>query len=511
MSFLEQVKNLFTAIKNNDINTVRDILTVNPDAVRLPIDDETDSYSPLWEAMLLGHAEIVRVLIDFGADVYERFTFKSGKLKWYSLTFLHGMSFFKDNWEKYEKVAEILISHGGASVNAYYNPLKKIPFELAVERGNIKCAEFLIKNGAKISVSKNFGLALIDRLQNDDSMKIVLCAPKVNQKEMLELLINTPRFNPKFHMKRLRFDCVLYILTVATLIPDGIDFAEIVKILINVGVPVNGRDNCNQSSLEFAVNLQNIELVSVLIQKGADVNAKSFQGSFPLFIAVLRSNFQIADLLLLNGANINAKTIKGLSALHIACYKRHEELTELLLQKGANLNVETDSHMTPFYYLEPHKYKQSDVSLINIMIREIAKEKFFDESAVSKKDLVLLQLHSKTREFFEKCLEELKQMANTKFYAPYSYVYILKMSKVNMKKLANLFKNTECVTGFHANIDKFSYYKSMLIKIFKEAIQVRDKTLMVESRLKYTFGESLPNVILRKLAHNLTNDDLPVS
>lgn len=80
-------------------------------------------------------------------------------------------------------------------------------------------------------------------------------------------------------------------------------------------------------------------------------------------------------------------------------------------------------------------------------------------------------------------------MLNTKFYANFTYYKVLNMSN---------------------NIKKFSYYKTDLQCILKEAIQAKNKLKATESRLKSTFSDFLLDVVLRKLSTNLTANDLPL-
>lgn len=69
-------------------------------------------------------------------------------------------------------------------------------------------------------------------------------------------------------------------------------------------------------------------------------------------------------------------------------------------------------------------------------------------------------------------------------------------------------KNEEFVKKFEQNLS-FSYYGNELRRHFDEAILVRDKSLVVESSLNFTFGNFFPKLVLNKLAENLTVEDLP--
>lgn len=47
--------------------------------------------------------------------------------------------------------------------------------------------------------------------------------------------------------------------------------------------------------------------------------------------------------------------------------------------------------------------------------------------------------------------------------------------------------------------------------ILKEAFQVKNELETVQSRLKSMFGNFIPDIVMRKLAENLTSEDLPLS
>lgn len=163
---------LSRAIQTYDIESVRSILLKNPEVVNTTRDIPQGMCSPLWEAMICGYEEIIEILIDFGADVNEKYIFE--KNYFYNRTYLQCLSFF-NNWESSQKVGEILISRG-ADVNA------SLP--LAIKQGHVECVEFLLKNKSKL-----------------DSTSVVLDAPKTTQKEILKLLIKYVSLDLNGHSK----------------------------------------------------------------------------------------------------------------------------------------------------------------------------------------------------------------------------------------------------------------------------------------------------------------------
>lgn len=288
------------------------------------------------------------------------------------------------------------------------------------------------------------------------------------------------------------------------------DVLEITDILIDSGVPINEHDNTGCTPLDDAIRKENIELVALFIKKGADVNkANSSLTMLPLYSAVLFNNFDLVNLLILNNAKVNAKIRGGLTALHAACERHYEQLIALLIQKNADISAEDKDGDTPFFFLDPEN--DNYTQCMKIMVKEIAKRNF-NGLLVSQVDLNSIQASTESRKYFESCVEELTQMSTTKFYVTYSYNHVLKMRK-NINKLASLTKNEEFVASFEKNLTfppKFPYYENDLRRIFEEAIQARNESEVLISRLYLAFGDFFPEIVIRKLEENLSLHDLPL-
>lgn len=153
MSFRDAAANLTQAIKLNDIETIRSLLAENPDVIHCGkvSDLPKDWISPLWEAMLRGNEKIVDLLIDFGADVNEKYSSEENE-SFYGLTFLHCVPHLGD-YKMGIKVAEILIRRG-ADVNALCNSNKNTPLGNAIYASNVEYAEFLLENKATLRIGK---------------------------------------------------------------------------------------------------------------------------------------------------------------------------------------------------------------------------------------------------------------------------------------------------------------------------------------------------------------------
>lgn len=298
---------------------------------------------------------------------------------------------------------------------------------------------------------------------------------------------------------------------------------EIAEILINSGISVDETDYYGCTPLLRAIPFFNFfqhfyfsitrdfptfSLIKFLIKRGADVNKANRKNESPLMRASEFGNLNLVDLLLAHGAEVNAKDNEGSTALHKACQENNRQVMSLLIQRGAEISVENESGQTPFSLLIPNNWNNNYDQCSMVMIQELSKL-IFGNLSICKVDMDLILKNPKNCEYFEKCLAELEQMKNTNFYGSYSYYSVLKRS-LSMEKLARLTKNEEIFQDFERNISLFPCYKKDLRKIFLEVYLVKRQMEIIEFRLNLVFGDFLPYVVLRKLADNLTVEDLPL-
>lgn len=494
----KQVEALRHAIKMGDTETLRAILLRDSEIVRHQIDIDHIISTPLFEALLnYKNEEIIKLLIDFGANVNERVFY--GKVE--TFTFLQLLVYFPD-CKVIKKVAQILIDNG-ADVNATYNDsTQQTALQMAIKRGNVEYTEFLLKNDARFVGGPEW-----DRT---NPMNFVMEAPKTTQTQLLQSLI-------KHGMKIMdtrsqdihKRDYLQVAIQTERVCPDKIDLVGIAKILLNSGLPVQYPDD-NFSKLHLAAFLGNNDLISMLIDRGADINLRcQYDGQSPLFLAACKNNLYTVDFLLSKGADVNTKTSYGETALHIACEYKNLKMIELLVRNGAQISPgDSRRGFTPFSLLGLQKYKESNDLCVDFMVQEIAKLKFFEDIYVSEKDMNLIKVHPEIEKLYQSCREELSLLSSIKFYTCYSYSFVLNRSKTNVKKLANLTKNREFVQKFETNLILFPQYQNELRRIFHEAIQFRDRLLIVYSRLQSVFESIFPDVIINKLADSFTAEDL---
>lgn len=443
------------------------------------------SSSPLWKAAAKGDYEYVKKFLKSSSIKKKKEIFLDEDSDW--PTILHYMGDkAKPCTENHIKVGEILIAHG-ADLNhqdTSFGSANGSPVQYAINKGNLRWVEFLLAKGARLKGPE------WDRYSAADC---ILRKGSVDQRaEMIKICL-------KHGLETVdKFGRNLLLGFIKFLDPDDSKAVEIVDILINAGIPVNGVDSNGWSPLLWSVQIQHIELIALLIRKGANLNLKSAQGEFPLYSAVHKDNASIVKLLISKGAYINAQNNEGWTALHHACSTHNEKMISLLILKGADFSVENNDGKTPFYMLKNDQ-------CILAMVKEFSRL-LYNGQSVNRKDMDLLKKNSKARKFLIKCNSEINRLGSNKFYLSYSYNDILKMSK-NVRKVAILAKNEEFKEKFDEHLDGFTYYGKDLRMIFEEAIELRNESEAVFSLLKCIFGNVLADAVLNKLTEYLNVKD----
>ena len=163
---------------------------------------------------------------------------------------------------------------------------------------------------------------------------------------------------------------------------------SIVRKLLDIGANINARDVHGSSSLLYACKHGNGEVVKVLIHHGAKVNTRDKNGTTPLLNACTQDNINVVKLLLHNGAKINARDTRGNTPLLFASAKGALDIVQLLVKHGAYIYAKNNDGKDAFQvskrnvrkYIEKmyieKKYKNMGsvrLSIRNVPVRVIQK------------------------------------------------------------------------------------------------------------------------------------------
>lgn len=232
------------------------------------------------------------------------------------------------------------------------------------------------------------------------------------------------------------------------------------------------------------------------------------EGKTPLHIAAEEDgNKDLIELLLINGAEVNSKNFEGKTALHmiLELCEYNRNIISLLIQKGASISAKDKIGNSPFNYLMEFIDREGDDEIGPFVFKEVSK--FVFENPSVTQDMDFIHNYNDIDNEIPSYLAEIKKMSSIKFFPPYSYYCVLKMSK-NVKKLANLTKEDGFVQKFYENLHRFSHFKDDLQTILDEAVEIRNNFRY--RRLISIFGKILPAAVIKKIAENITVKDLPL-
>jgi ankyrin repeat protein len=223
--------------------------------------------TPLMFATAIGHLNLVRTIIDAGADLESRTELGESAL----------VLAADNGWAE----GAALLLERGADVNARmsngWTALMR-----AADKGRSEIVGILLekKADANLKETKNGRTAL-------------MAASRFGRVDTVKMLIeNEADINAQIESTG---DTALYVAVYKNL-------PEISKILIEAGADVNLKIDDGQTALMKASEEGQAEIVKLLIEKGADVNAKNNKGQTALKFAKKKKNAEIVKLLQAAGA-----------------------------------------------------------------------------------------------------------------------------------------------------------------------------------------------------------------
>ena len=101
---------------------------------------------------------------------------------------------------------------------------------------------------------------------------------------------------------------------------------EMVKLLMDVGVPVNIPDMGGWTALHAASDSGHDDVVDLLLANGADPNIQTDSGSTPLHAAAARGHQSTLTLLIRHNADVNLKNVNGAAPIFDAVQGGHVQV-----------------------------------------------------------------------------------------------------------------------------------------------------------------------------------------
>ena len=277
------------AIVNNRPDTVRMLLK----HMNLSDLDNSEEETPLRLASRCGSGEIVRLLIQNGADV-------NG----------HGRG-DNDNTPLSEALsnqrfdAAAILVENGADVNTYGFGIVFDGQQEKMKKREMEFIRLCISRGA--DMKGKFGSGALDS------------AIRAGNRQVIDSLLQK---GAGFSKNAMWFAV-------------GRNDVDLLKYLVGKGLDLDSPDAV--PSLSTAIRLKNVEMLSFLLEAGVPAASKD---SYALTTAAEENNVEAAKLLVKNGANPNGGgIITNDNPLLTAVWKGNKEMVKLLLENGAAVNL----------------------------------------------------------------------------------------------------------------------------------------------------------------------------
>ena len=295
--------------------------------------------TPLWFACYDGQINLVKILLEAGAD--------PTKTDNNSDSSLHSVMYGCCSAECAQKV----IDHG-AHVNAA-NKDGATPFLIACSKAQAELVKLLLKAKADPNITDTDGdTSLHAAIAADCSEEIIqeiidhgAEINAVNKRGRTALLLSC------FYRQ---MDSVKVLLEVGAdptisdeegfsclqAAVDGRCSKNTLQALMENGAQIDAKRKDGTNALLRACRTGQSESVLFLLEAGVDVNIVNFDGNTSLHVAVYGNcNKQTLQQMIEKGVSVNALNKRGETALVLACELAQVELVRVLLEKGANPDI----------------------------------------------------------------------------------------------------------------------------------------------------------------------------
>lgn len=253
------------------------------------------SMSPLQLAAELGACDVIRVLVEAGADVED-----ASRSKWTPLQ--HAAS-----GGHVEACRQLVLSHG-ADVNAG----SEAPVVMAA---SVHVAEVLAGLGARVGLVQVYQRAVVK--QQMDMLAWML--DRLPEEEDINGFVGG--FTP--------------LCTAA-----AVGMAENCKLLLDAGADVDARSSDEGfTPLMCTVQENHIDVSRLLLLRGANIMATARGGACVLCYAAMQGHLDLVTLFLSHGAEIEAQDLFGRRPLHYAARTGRADMCTFLVSAGADVNA----------------------------------------------------------------------------------------------------------------------------------------------------------------------------
>lgn len=335
-----------------------------------------DDMTPLMLSARRGESDLVRILLDHGADS-KAIQHSSGRtpLHWAAL-------------RNHRRIVDVLISKG-ASIGAR-DSNRRTPLMLSAREGHFSTASCLLDRGADLHADQGertvmfrtlcyrkpeFLDQIISRgafleVRNEDGFTPLLeVASQGNLKAVENLLDHSANMQVRTNDGRTALHLAAmnnHPAVIGSLISRGAprgakdedgftplmrgcqkDHTKVLKILLDHDADLNARGDHGQTALHYAAREGHLSVVNHLLSRGAPLGTKDNTGVTPLMLSIENSRRRVRKRFLEVGADLNARDDNGWTALHYAAKVGRVPVINDLASRGAPLDAKDRQGFTP--------------------------------------------------------------------------------------------------------------------------------------------------------------------
>ena len=333
--------------------------------------------TPLHQAAIKGHKEIVSVLLDAGCPIGVEdskgcyalhYAAQGGAVEVIGVLVERGLDVNKEDNDgktplhlasahgKLEAVRELLRLGAQASMTMVAGIYGTKPLHQAALKGHKEIVSVLLDAGCPIDVVDNEGRSVLHYTAESGAVEVIgvliergLDVNREDNDGRTPLHWTSGLGELEAVCELLRLGAQASMTMVAGKYGTPLHQAalkghkEIVSVLLDAGCPIDVVDNEGRSVLHYAAESGAVEVIGVLIERGLDVNREDNDGWTPLHWTSGLGELEAVCELLRLGAQASMTMVAGKygTPLHQAALKGHKEIVSVLLDAGCPIDVVT--------------------------------------------------------------------------------------------------------------------------------------------------------------------------
>ena len=363
---------LYMASSNGYSEVVRSLIDHGADLNTLCEDNNNlqhVSWTPLQVAIHKGHLDIALLLLERGADPDSRF---------------HGdqTALYMASSRGYSEVVGSLIDRG-ADLNSQCldnnntQDVRWTPLQASIYNGHLDTALLLLEHGANpepryngeqtaIYMASSRGYTeIVQSLLDSGADLNVQCEDKDGRDGVQRTPLQVATHKGHHDIVLVLMEHVHMIQKqIALYVASSCGNTHAVRSLIDQGTDPNtkcedndGRRDVKWTPLQVATHKGHLDTVLLLLECGADLESRDHSDQTALYIASSHGYSEVAHSLMDHGADLNAGGNDrdehgeevGWTPLHAAIYNDHPDTALLLVKRGANTETRSSQDQTPLY------------------------------------------------------------------------------------------------------------------------------------------------------------------